>query len=516
MQRAQRGGVRARSRGPPAAVMLTADSLTADRRLPTGMAADSRARVLQPSPRTSTSPTFLAGSVVVVAVAGVLAAYVGGGPLAALALSLAVTLAAGALAAPRGFRIAASIAFATLPFLVVVPSLRPDDLKFPILLCIGVMALVLLGAFQPRMIAPSLGSLFLAYMSLAALVATLRRTDLGGFTGLAFVVLAFGMYTLVRRGDRGERRIVLAALLGLGVAEASMAVLQTLVGWPVFSLTAPILYQSERNYLAYVIPGLSALVTQGSGTFDHFNQLGALLSACLPVALGLWLHRRRSWWYLGATVVLAAGLVATFSRGAVLGAVIGVLFVLWFGPQRSRRASIALLVGVVLLFGVFAANMLYTYYETTQNASIRVETWQRALDDVLDRPSDLAVGSGFGYFHQSLLASGRGGETLTQQTTYMSTLHSSHLQLLLEFGLLGVVLGVAWILSAMRKVTTSASPVAVAALGGGLGVLASQALDNALFGFVGVVLAMLVAVAEGEALDGAGDAGAPSDGASAV
>jgi O-antigen ligase len=127
-----------------------------------------------------------------------------------------------------------------------------------------------------------------------------------------------------------------------------------------------------------------------------------------------------------------------------------------------------------------------------------VQTWQTALDDALDHPSDLAVGSGYGYYRRSVLVMGLAGETLTRESTYMSSLHSSPLQLLLEFGLLGVVLGTLWLVTAFRSAMRARRPLTVAVLGGAVGLLCSQAFDNALFSYAGIVFAALMAIAESE------------------
>jgi O-antigen ligase len=391
--------------------------------------------------------------------------------------------------------------------------LRPEEIKYSIILTAAALGLVVLGALQPRMFVPSLGVACLAYLVVATTFTVLWREQYFGLADLAYVPLAFAMYTLVRRSDEAERGLVIALLLIFGTVQSLLAVTQSIAGWPVFAEVLPELHQSERNYFSVLVPGITRLVTQGSGTFSHFNSLGALLSACLPLALGVWLARRRSVWRLTALVVTAAGLIATFSRGALLGAVVGMVFVLWFGASQSRRATIALSVAIVVLVGLFGANVLAQYYESTQNASIRVKTWNTALGDALDRPADLVLGSGFRYFGTTVLATGLGGEALTQRSGFINSLHSSHLQLLLEFGLVGFALGAGWVAATVRGALARGRRLAIPAVGGAVGVLASQVVDNALFSFVGVVFVVLMAIAEEESDlrhregDGLADAG---------
>lgn len=420
------------------------------------------------------------------------------GWLPALAAAASATFAVCAVTWPRAFRIASYAAVVALPFASAWPALRADAYSYPVYLAALLLALVGLGAFQARMFTASLGALYLAYVAVAATIVVAAQHDTAGATGLAYVLMAFALYTLVRRSDAAERRLVVAMVLLLGSVESIVAVAQTLLGWPVFELVLPSLTQSDRNYFAYVLPGVGRSVTQASGTFGHFNALGALLSLCLPLAFGVWLGRRRSPWRVAALVAIAAGLTATFSRGALLGASAGVLFALWFGLNRSRRATIALVACLAILASSLAANVVTQYVLTTNNLTVRLHTWRLAFDDALELPSSLIAGCGLGHFHAEVLGAGLGSESLTQQSSYMASLHSGYVQLLLEFGLIATMLFVLWMISLYRRAATPATPLVIPALGGALGLLCSQAFDNALFSYCGVVLAALLAVAEGE------------------
>jgi putative inorganic carbon (HCO3(-)) transporter len=109
---------------------------------------------------------------------------------------------------------------------------------------------------------------------------------------------------------------------------------------------------------------------RASGSFGQPNPFGGYLGLTLPVAVSLalwaWTALLRSatrspsallWviFYTAAAALIAAGLVASWSRGAWLGAAVGVGIVL---VLRSRTAAILsgvalLAVLVALLFGVF-------------------------------------------------------------------------------------------------------------------------------------------------------------------
>ena len=113
---------------------------------------------------------------------------------------------------------------------------------------------------------------------------------------------------------------------------------------------------------------------RASGTFGQPNPFAGFLGLVLPVALSLALHdvgdilrppRRlgallRAGLFAGATVLIAAALLASWSRGAWLGAAAGVSVVI---VMRSRRAAflsavVALLVLTAVLLGSLSPTQL--------------------------------------------------------------------------------------------------------------------------------------------------------------
>ena len=100
------------------------------------------------------------------------------------------------------------------------------------------------------------------------------------------------------------------------------------------------------------------------GSFGQPNPFAGYLGLTLPVALSMSLWALGEWWrqdgerqaalwwggYFGvATLMIAAGLLASWSRGAWVGAAAGLLVVV---ALRSRRTAAA--VGVLLVAGLFA------------------------------------------------------------------------------------------------------------------------------------------------------------------
>ncbi len=114
---------------------------------------------------------------------------------------------------------------------------------------------------------------------------------------------------------------------------------------------------------------------RASGVFAQPNPYGGFLGLALPVALSLAIwgwgaflqqgarHWREALWgvfYAAATLLIGAGVLASWSRGAWLGAAAGVLIVL---VVRSRRAAVVSALGVLLLIsllllGAFSPTLL--------------------------------------------------------------------------------------------------------------------------------------------------------------
>ena len=156
---------------------------------------------------------------------------------------------------------------------------------------------------------------------------------------------------------RGQGRWLAAALIAGACAQAALGLYQ-------------FIYRIGPEY--FVVMGR---FMRASGVFGQPNPYGGFLGLALPVALSLaiWAwgtllqrgsrHWRDGLWgviYTAATVLIAVGLLASWSRGAWLGATVGVVVVL---VLRSRQAAIvsalvALLLIGLLLLGAFSPALL--------------------------------------------------------------------------------------------------------------------------------------------------------------
>lgn len=138
---------------------------------------------------------------------------------------------------------------------------------------------------------------------------------------------------------------------------------------------------------------------RASGSFEQPNPFGGFLGLALPVALSLaiwawaefvqrsngrWMYSLWALYYTGAALVIGLGLLASWSRGAWLGAAAGVLVVL---VLRSRRAALLSAVGGLLLAGLTLLGV-FSPASIPQPISARLADTTAYLDmtDVLLQP----------------------------------------------------------------------------------------------------------------------------------
>lgn len=145
---------------------------------------------------------------------------------------------------------------------------------------------------------------------------------------------------------------------------------------------------------------------RASGSFHQPNPYAGYLGLCLPVAasLALW-HWQRLWqarikklkskiqnvtlsvwtlFYTGATGVIAAGLLASWSRGGWLGAATGAAIVL---TLRSRRAMVlGVSAGLILLFALLLGSALPSWAPAPVMDRFQDLPAYFGLTDVLSQP----------------------------------------------------------------------------------------------------------------------------------
>jgi O-antigen ligase len=148
-------------------------------------------------------------------------------------------------------------------------------------------------------------------------------------------------------------------------------------------------------------------IQRACASFGSSNAAGAFFSAAGLVALlhALLLSRHRIR-YLAMTGLLGLGLAATFSRGAIAGLLIGVLFIASvIGRSRLRWILAVSLAGLLSLGYIFTPMEQVLGYlrvnDDVLSASVsRVQAWQAAWTMIREHPLS---GIGFYGFKQEML-----------------------------------------------------------------------------------------------------------------
>lgn len=187
------------------------------------------------------------------------------------------------------------------------------------------------------------------------------------------------------------------------------------------------------------------------GTLGNPVYLGACLVALFPLMLGLTLDKEgRERWLGGAGAVgVLAGLFASGSRGAFLGAAAGAVVYLWLAGRLRAPSGRRVWVGViaVILIAGFAASMRLRRFSASDSA--RLAMWDSALQA---SRAALWLGSGPDTF-EGLLRRGRTDDFIRAlgSTAGQANAHNDILQALTTTGVLGLAayLWLAWALSVL-------------------------------------------------------------------
>jgi len=429
-----------------------------------------------------------------------------GNAVAVLLCTLPVGLSVLSLSAARPLMLSLVV---ITPFWAIAPAARPHDLNWYAYLALAGGLLVVRDGVELRRAARDPVVLLIVYLlcSFAVLFIVGVPVAIGDC-----VMLANGLwlYWLLRRSSEHERSLFISLVLAFAVAQASIGICQSVFGFPTFRTVIPELAIEERNPLAFFFAGLSNDGASASGTFSHFNALGALLALALPLLMYRIPRRLFRVCRPAALALIALGLWFTYSRGAWIGAALGVGAALWWlvrrgldnrQPRRHRRRkrpwlwiTVGITVGIAL---IATAGSLYepgrAYYLETNNVSSRVTTYRFVWDQTVSSPARVAFGAGFSRFHGDLLPQHR-----DEHPGILGSVHSVPLQILAEGGVLALTLLVLAVASPVAAPFRRGATREQAAVGGALlAILVAGLVDTALFGYTGVLAFGLLAVQRG-------------------
>ncbi len=276
---------------------------------------------------------------------------------------------------------------------------------------------------------------------------------------IAGPILFLCVARLTWRDDRSRRWSALC-LVGSGVVISAISVVQIVLG----------------------DGGVSdGLLTRATATYPHPNNLALFLERTTLFTFGVVLFSLRSWWGWSLVVVQALGVVATFSRGALLALLIGSLVLLWW--RKSRKSFRLLLAGAVfaglLLF--FLARERLLDAGGAGDEPTRFALWRSSIEMIQNDPMT-GVGP-----DQFLYQYGRRTvEPAAWPERYTAHPHNIVLDIWLRLGMAGIA-AFAWLLAGVSREVVRISrmrsldclaPGAIVALIGGL---THGLVDNAFF-----------------------------------
>ena len=308
---------------------------------------------------------------------------------------------------------------------------------------------------------------------------------------LSFLLFLYLLVSVVR--SIAEIDYLLRVLVGGGVVIAVLAVVETRTGATPFNGLSAYLPFMELN------PSFDPAINRGArvrafGPAEHPIALGALLAMLIPAALYLARVGRSALW-LGATVVLLVGSLATVSRTAILMLLAMVVFYAFVQPRAVIRQWPLLIVLVVATHFV-APGTLGTLYEALTPEGGLIEQQRGAAGSVgSGRVADLGP-SLDEWAERPVFGQGFGTRVTTGDSANAFILDNQWLGTLLELGLVGLV-GWIWLFwwlirraGAAARSTASATGDLAAALGASVAAYAVGMFTFDAFSFIQVTLFM--------------------------
>ncbi len=245
--------------------------------------------------------------------------------------------------------------------------------------------------------------------------------DLGLLAILSFSGVALVANDMLARLETIEtllRRLVIAAaiLAGLGV-------LQFVTGFDIAALIK--IPGLQANHTLHLI-GERSNFRRVAGTASHPIEMGVVLAAILPLALHYAaytkVHRRR--WQL-CTVVIGIAIPMTLSRSAILGTIVGFLFLFFTWPGTRRAFALLITPVFVVLMRLAIPGLVGTISSMFTNLGND--------DSIKGRTDDYAV---VGQFIQRSPWLGRGLGTFVPKDFFF--LDNQYLGSIIETGYVGL------------------------------------------------------------------------------
>jgi hypothetical protein len=305
---------------------------------------------------------------------------------------------------------------------------------------------ILIGAgTRPRIRLPDLAAVALAVVFIASFDKTLgvpRGILIETLVGIAF----YGIGRLT--GTPATTRLILWSLAVAG-AIGGLSVM-----YEFFVTKAPLVTDSSR----YGWQQDATYIYRPGGLYGSPPGAVVVLAMTTICALPL-IGRERSWRRLLALALIAIGVVAivlTFTRAGWVGFGAGALLYAMLSADAIRRrakvllaVALAIAAGAILVLPSVSGSDLYQKgVNRGGTLQAREGYWQLAIPLIGDTPEHLVIGRGF-----NALASGQGGGLvdsglMASPQLSISGTHNQYVRTLVEHGVLGFALMLAWLLGA--------------------------------------------------------------------
>lgn len=268
------------------------------------------------------------------------------------------------------------------------------------------------------------------------------------FFALQILALAVCLALLYRyANDEGRMSVLIHVVIAVAVASA------------VFGMLRQAMQQQE---IGFVLPLLKR--SQGYAQFLNKNHFAYLMEMAFGLGIGLVVARGvrtdRIMIYIALLFPIWIALVLSNSRGGILAMLTQVLLAaMWFlRPPLAFRAPlfagivVAVLLGALLVGGDRLATNVESAGkdfsgDTTRDGASRNEIWRATLKMFAAHP---IAGAGLGGYWIGITAFHDASGSLTPQEA-----HNEYLELLSSGGLIGVAIGVWFVLMVFRRVRTN-------------------------------------------------------------
>jgi len=371
-------------------------------------------------------------------------------------------------------------------FVPIFEFLHSSDINYSAYYAILVTLFIFILIIKRKKIEFDVLEIFFFYFLFHTIITWGLKDALLEYSSITYPFTAFSLYYLFSYENTSKITIYFLKILSITIViESLLSISQSLFDYPVFQNILPDLYGSNRNYFSIFFPSISYYVKQGSGTFEHFNGLGALCALTVPIFFGYWYANKREFTRFFILIGIILGLISTFSRGALLGSIIACYSIIVFN-SKFKKITFTINMFLIAILVLFLKNNLEAYFSISSNLNSRIDTWVFAIQDFKFNPLRILFGYGYNYFHKEILIGEKG---------VLSNLHSGLLQILMEQGVLGFLLFFIPLMKIFKELLSNKKNLFVLSIIGGIiGFLIHQFFDNAMFGSMAFLMFSLIGI----------------------